>query len=52
MKREMQACRTPEQQRVWSEKWAEHLAGRVAFDGTPLRPSGGSSVGGGGSQPS
>jgi len=52
MKREMQACRTTEQQRVWSEKWAEHLAGRVASDGTPLRPSGGVTGAGGGSQPS
>jgi hypothetical protein len=52
MKREMQACRTAEQQRVWSEKWAEHLAGRVASDGAPLRPSGGGSVAGGGCQPS
>jgi hypothetical protein len=52
MKREMQACRTPEQQRVWSEKWAEHLAGRVASDGTPLRPAGGGSGAGGGRQPS
>jgi hypothetical protein len=51
MKREMQACRTTEQQRLWSEKWAEHLAGRVASDGTPLRPSGGSS-GAGGCHPS
>ena len=52
MKREMQACRTTEQQRLWSEKWAEHLAGRIASDGAPLRPSGGGSVAGGGSQPS
>ena len=48
MKREMQACRTTEQQRVWSEKWAEHLAGRVVAE----RPSGGGSVAGGGCQPS
>jgi hypothetical protein len=27
MKREIQACRTTEQQRVWSEKWAAYLAG-------------------------
>jgi hypothetical protein len=47
MKREMQACRTAEQQRLWSEKWAEHLAGRVASDGTPLRPPGGGSIVGG-----
>ena len=45
MKREMQACRT-------TEKWAEHLAGRVASDGTPSRPSGGVTGAGGGSQPS
>jgi hypothetical protein len=47
-----QAYRTTEQQRVWSEKWAEHLVGRVASDGTPLRPSGGVTGAGGGSQPS
>jgi hypothetical protein len=52
MKREMQACRTPEQQRVWSEKWAEHLAGRVVAEGAPERPSGGGRIAGGGSQPS
>jgi hypothetical protein len=52
MKREMQACRTTEQQRLWSEKWSEHLAGRVVAEGAPLRPSGGGSVAGGGSQPS
>jgi len=52
MKREMQACRTTEQQRLWSEKWAEHLAGRVVAEGAPLRPSGGGSIAGGGSQPS
>ena len=48
MKREMQACRTTEQQRLWSEKWAAYLAGRVVAEGAPERPSGGGSVGGGG----
>jgi hypothetical protein len=53
MKREMQACRTTqEQQRLWSEKWAAYLAGRVVAEGAPLRPSGGGSVAGGGSHPS
>jgi hypothetical protein len=33
MKREMQACRTTEQQRLWSEKWAAYLAGRVVAEG-------------------
>jgi hypothetical protein len=48
MKREMQACRTAVEQRLWAEKWAEHLAGRVVAE----RPSGGSSMAGGGCQPS
>ena len=48
MKREMQACRTAEQQRLWAEKWALHLAGRVMAE----RPSGGGSMAGGGCQPS
>ena len=52
MKREMQACRTTEQQRLWSEKWAAYLAGRVVAEGAPERPSGGGSIAGGGSQPS
>jgi hypothetical protein len=30
MKRELQSCRPPEQQQLWSEKWALHLAERVA----------------------
>jgi hypothetical protein len=38
MKREMQACRTTEQQRLWSEKWALHLAGRVVSEVAPERP--------------
>jgi hypothetical protein len=52
MKREMQACRTTEQQRLWSEKWAAYLAGRVVAEGAPERPSGGGSIAGGGCQPS
>ena len=46
MKREMQACRTTEQQRIWSEKWAAYLAGRVEAEGAPGRPSGGGSIAG------
>jgi hypothetical protein len=48
----MQACRTTEQQRLWSEKWALHLAGRVVSEVAPERPSGGGRVAGGGHQPS
>jgi hypothetical protein len=39
MRRELQACRTPEQQRLWAEKWAEHLSGRARSDDAPDRPS-------------
>ena len=52
MKRELQSCRTPEQQRLWSEKWALQLAGRVMSDVAPERPSGGGRIAGGGRQPS
>jgi len=38
MKREMQACRTTEQHRLWAERWAAYLAGRVEAEGAPLRP--------------
>ena len=40
MKRELQACRTPEQHRLWTEKWALQLAGRVVSEkqATPERP--------------
>jgi hypothetical protein len=48
MKREMQACRTAEQHRLWSERWALHLAGSVMAE----RPSSGGRIAGGGCQPS
>lgn len=38
MKRELQSCRTPEQQRLWAERWALQLAGRVMSDVAPERP--------------
>jgi hypothetical protein len=47
MKREMQACRTAVEQRLWAEKRALHLAGRVVAEGAPERPSGGGSIVGG-----
>jgi hypothetical protein len=52
VKRELQVYGTAEQQRLWSEKWAEHLAGRVVSEIAPERPSGGGKVAGGGRQPS
>ena len=30
MRRELAACRTAEDNRLWSERWAEQIAGRVA----------------------
>jgi hypothetical protein len=30
MKRELHACRTVIEHRVWSAKWGEHLSGRAA----------------------
>jgi hypothetical protein len=52
MRRELAGCRTAQDHRLWSEKWSEQIAGRVASDGTPLRPWGGVGSAGGGSQPS
>ena len=40
MRLDLLACKTPADRRVWAEKWALQLAGRVYFEQaqTPTRP--------------
>jgi hypothetical protein len=52
MKRELASCRTADDHRAWSEKWALQLAGRIVSEIAPERPVGGGRNAGGGRQPS
>lgn len=45
MKAELSACKTKNDQRAWSERWALFLSGQV-YAATPGRPGGGLSAGG------
>jgi hypothetical protein len=53
MERELMACRTAADHRLWAERWALHLGGQVLSENAPVRPvGGGGRIMGGAREPS